>query len=296
MPTTKLREVSDYGEQHPVTKPIQSRPPQVRIHECRDQKSYETPKGAIRTALLEAVLGELKEDDARRYAREIAQRTERGAPEYDRRYVARRVLEKNLLTGDKSPRKEDPKADLDPNYDLLRVLHVAGSEPIAAEQVEVGVAWVYTLRNEALVQKRAGGEEYKTLVEWLPTGVATQVEIALDEHLLSERMRQQPGFSNEGVEHIRAFVKACNERASSLIESEGAFYEEYNLAVARQFYRQLNTRLQQVERAGGFLLNIGWGGGWEDENRAQPAHRGLRRRVRADPTALPVGAPAQGVS
>lgn len=100
------------------------------------------------------------------------------------------------------------------------------------------------------------------------------------------------GFNEQQL----VMLKPKNERASSLIESEGAFYEEYNLAVARQFYRQLNTRLQQAERAGGFLLNIGWGGGWEDENRAQPAHRGLRRRVRADPTALPVGAPAQGVS
>lgn len=244
-------------------------PERTKIRAClRDP--YERPyvpgstlKGAIRTALLEALINELDENRARRYIQEIAQRNEQGKPKYDRRYVARRVLEKDLLTGDKSPRKKDPRADLDPNYDLLRALHVVDSEPIEPERVEIGLVWVYTIRNRALVQKRASNEEYKMLLEWLPAGVTTQVEIVLDAHLLSEPVRQQLGFTAESVQLIQEFAAHCNERARSLIESETEFYEVYALPSAQRFYKQLQARLQQVEHASGFLLNIGWGSGWE---------------------------------
>ncbi|MCX7689164.1 MAG: type III-A CRISPR-associated RAMP protein Csm5, partial [Fimbriimonadales bacterium] len=163
----------------------------------------------------------------------------------------------------------------DPNYDLLRALQIGDFAPIDSEKVEIGLVWVYTLRNNTLEQKRTGGEEYKMFVEWLPAGVETEGEIVIDEHLLRQPVRQQLGFKEEHTQLIEEFPQRCNERARLLMESEHEFYEVYKLDHAQRFYSQLMTQLQQVEQAGGFMLNIGWGGGWETKTVLNPLTEGL---------------------
>jgi len=215
-----------------------------------------TLKGAIRTAVLESLLTDESRQRRQQWARHAVQKNQRGKPP-DRRYVARNTLERDLLIGKVSNRANES------NYDLLRALHIGDSEPIDPEQAHIGLAWVHTLRNGQLVQKRAGGEEYKMFLEWLPARVQTRLTIRIDKQLLEGKYRQDIGFNDNQVQALRKFADACNERASEIIRLESKFYEKSGLPAVGKFYQTLKERLQQVKANGGFLVNIGWGGGWE---------------------------------
>ncbi|MCS7064758.1 MAG: type III-A CRISPR-associated RAMP protein Csm5, partial [Fimbriimonadales bacterium] len=126
-------------------------PAQTKIRACvRDPfgRPYipgSTLKGAIRTAVLEWLVLDNDEATRRGWARHAAQRNQQGKPQHDRRYVGRNLLEQRLLVG-------KPNGGNESNYDLLRALYVADSEPLAPEQVEIGLAWVYTLQGNRLQQ------------------------------------------------------------------------------------------------------------------------------------------------
>lgn len=225
-----------------------------------------TLKGAIRTAILEARVLELDETQRRRLAQKAVQRNTRGQlPRRER--VGHNTLERHLLVGQHRGGNES-------NYDLLRALHVTDSEPLAPEQVQIGLVWVYTLQGSHLMQKRVGNEEYKTFLEWLPAGSQTPLSITLDENLL-QKHAQDLGFNKRQTAKLRGFIDACNERAASLIESEQGFYEEYGLNPIVRFYQALHDRQQRVQEQGGFLLNVGWGGGWETKTVTNPLTEGL---------------------
>lgn len=243
-------------------------PAQTKIRACiRDPfgRPYipgSTLKGAIRTAILEWLVLGLDINERKKLAEKAVQCDEHGKLP-SREWVGREVLERKLLIGRCRGGNES-------NYDLLRALHVADSEPLAPEQVEIGLAWVYTLSGNRLVQKRAGNEEYKMFLEWLPTGIQTRLTITLDKGLLQGHAKADLGFRNEQVDAMRQFKDACNERADSLIESERRFYEKYELDTIARFYQELQNRLSQIEAQGGFMLNIGWGGGWETKTVTNP--------------------------
>jgi len=227
-----------------------------------------TLKGAIRTAILEELVTAESPQRRQQWARRAVQRNQQGQPP-DRRYVARNTLERDLLMG-KVPNRANES-----NYDLLRALHVSDSEPVDAKQVQIGLTWVHTLRNNQLVPKRVGQEEYKMFVEWLRVGAQTRLTIRIDERLLQGDYLQQLGFGKAQVETLRDFTVACNERATALMEHEAAFYEDYDLPAIARFYQTLLKRLQQVEAQRGFVLNIGWGGGWETKTVTNPLTEGL---------------------
>jgi CRISPR-associated protein Csm5 len=225
-----------------------------------------TLKGAIRTAVLEAIIVDLDRNRRRQTVRQILEKNEQGR-NTPRERVGRKTVER-LLLGKHSRRN-------DSNYDLLRALHVSDSEPIDPEQAHIGLVWVHTLRNDQLVQKRVGQEEYKMFLEWLPAGVQTRLTTRLDERLLHGSYPQQLGFADSQIQTLRDFAAACNERASEIIEHESSFYKDYGLDAVARFYQTLHDRLQQVENSGGFLLNIGWGGGWEMKTVTNPLTEGL---------------------
>jgi CRISPR-associated protein Csm5 len=222
-----------------------------------------TLKGAMRTAILEELVTQEPPQRRQQWARQAVRRNQEGKSP-DRRYVARNTIERELLIG-KMPNRANES-----NYDLLRALHISDSEPIDPEKAQIGLAWVHTLRDNQLVQKRERQEEYKMFLEWLPVGVQARLTLRLDERLLEGAYPKQLGFRDNQIEVLRDFVAACNGRASMMIDHEGGFYEDYGLPAIAKFYQTLNQRLQQIEEQGGFLLNIGWGGGWETKTVTNP--------------------------
>lgn len=256
----------------------QQNPGNTRIRACirdpfwRPYLPGSTLKGAIRTAILEELVIQASRSQRQQWSRRITERDDKGRTP-DRRYVGRNVLERELLIGKATGRANES------NYDLLRALHVGDSEPIDPECVQIGLIWVHTLRNNQLIQKRVNSEEYKIFAEWLPVGVQARLSIHLDEQLLT-RFRSQLGFNNAQVEAIREFVAVCNTRAQAIIESEQGFYQDYGLPAIAQFYEGLNKRLKWLDKQKGFLLNIGWGGGWEMKTVTNPLTEDLEDEYR----------------
>ncbi len=228
-------------------------------------------KGAIRTALLESLIENLDKSQRQQMAQQAVQRDERGHPHHDRRYVVgQNTVENQLLIGRNAKGNRS-------NYDLLRAIHVSDSPSLAPETVQIELVWVYTLRGNQLVPKREGNTEYKLFVESLLPNTETEVVIRLDTELLEGRALKELGFSEQSGHALKEFPTLCNNRAQSLIESEGHFCKDYGLPEMAHFYVELYNKLEEVEAEGGFLLNIGWGGGWETKTVTNPLTDGLDR-------------------
>jgi CRISPR-associated protein Csm5 len=228
-----------------------------------------TLKGAIRTAILEELVTAESPQRRQQWARQAVQKQSGGQV-----LLTAAMWHATPSSASCSSAKMPNRAN-ESNYDLLRALHVSDSEPVDAKQVQIGLTWVHTLRNNQLVPKRVGQEEYKMFVEWLRVGAQTRLTIRIDERLLEGKYRQDIGFRDDQVNALREFAVACNERAAALMEHEAAFYEDHGLPAIARFYQTLLDRLQQVERVGGFVLNIGWGGGWETKTVTNPLTEGL---------------------
>ncbi|MDZ7391318.1 MAG: type III-A CRISPR-associated RAMP protein Csm5 [candidate division KSB1 bacterium] len=149
----------------------------------------------------------------------------------------------------------------DPKYDLLRALQVLDSEPLPAERLTVGLVWTYTLRDGHLVEKRDQEGQYKNYAEWLPPGTATTVQVRLDEFLFSPAAREL-GLAGERERVIRSLAGACNASAQRLITAEKEFFSQHGRQSLRDFYAQLEASLAGLPE-GAFLLNLGWGSGWQ---------------------------------
>lgn len=150
----------------------------------------------------------------------------------------------------------------DPNHDLMRAVQVMDSLPVGLEQMEVGLVWTYTLRNGQLVPKREQDGEYKAFAEWLKAGTGLRTTIGIDETLFSPQAKAVLGFSEAKEQAVRNLSGVCNQYADTLIRRQMEFAAKYQTPVLRDFYARLHEHRQALKEDA-FLLNLGWGGGWE---------------------------------
>jgi CRISPR-associated protein Csm5 len=175
----------------------------------------------------------------------------------------------------------------DPNHDLMRALQIRDTEPVGLEHLAVGLAWTYTLRGNRLVEKREQDGEYKIFVEWLVPGTTLQLSFRIDDLLFNDEAERELHFRGAKEEAVREVAHTCNAYTRTIIASQKAFYEKYGLGTLRDFYSDLETTLNGLSKEA-FLLNIGWGSGWEiktvgDLLRAQlgsDSFKQLRQRYR----------------
>ncbi|GBC78267.1 hypothetical protein HRbin08_01754 [bacterium HR08] len=69
-------------------------------------------------------------------------------------------------------------------------------------------------------------------------------------------------FQGPKEQALRELARTCNAYARAVIEAERGFFERYDLRPVAEFYVELEAILDALPD-GAFLLNIGWGGGWE---------------------------------
>ncbi|GBC81430.1 hypothetical protein HRbin10_00542 [bacterium HR10] len=150
----------------------------------------------------------------------------------------------------------------DPNHDLLRALQVSDSRPVGRDRLAVGLVWTYTRRGRRLVEKREQEEECKIFVEWLLPETALTFDLRTDDVLFTERAERELHFRGPKEQALRELARTCNAYARAVIGMERVFFEQYDLRPIAEFYAELDTMLNAL-RDGAFLLNIGWGGGWE---------------------------------
>lgn len=150
----------------------------------------------------------------------------------------------------------------DPNHDLMRAVQVSDSGPVGSERLAVGLVWTYTLRGNRLIEKREQDGEYKAFVELLMPDTTMQLAIRTDDFLFTDAANRDLHFRGAKEQVVRQLARTCNAYARSIIAAEKTFYAEHELNILREFYADLENVLNGLADSA-FLLNIGWGSGWE---------------------------------
>ncbi|HXF06612.1 MAG TPA: type III-A CRISPR-associated RAMP protein Csm5 [Blastocatellia bacterium] len=150
----------------------------------------------------------------------------------------------------------------DPNHDLLRALQVSDTRPVDLDRLAVGLVWTYTQRGRQLVEKREEDGEYKVFAEWLVPETTLEFELHTDDFLFTDAAERELHFQGAKEDALRQLAHTCNEYARAVISSERAFFSERGPGSIADFYAELEAMLRDLAE-GAFLLNIGWGGGWE---------------------------------
>lgn len=150
----------------------------------------------------------------------------------------------------------------DPNHDLMCAIQVSDTVPVSLERLAVSLVWTYTLRSNRLVEKREQDGEYKAFVEWLTPDTVLGLDIRVDDFLFTASANRDLRFRGEKEEVVRQLAQTCNAYARGIIVAQKVFYAEHELNVLRDVYSDLEATLEGLPD-GAFLLNIGWGSGWE---------------------------------
>lgn len=150
----------------------------------------------------------------------------------------------------------------DPNHDLLRALQVSDTLPVGLDRLAVGLVWTYTQRGARLVEKREEDGEYKVFAEWLAPETTLEFELRTDDFLFTDIAEAELHFRGEKEEALRQLARTCNDYARAVISTERTFFDEGGLRSLADFYAELEAMLDDLAE-GAFLLNLGWGGGWE---------------------------------
>jgi CRISPR type III-A-associated RAMP protein Csm5 len=162
----------------------------------------------------------------------------------------------------------------DPNHDLMRAVHVSDTAPIVLEQLAVGLVWTYTLRGNRLVEKREQDGDYKAFVEWLTPETTLRLALRLDDFLFTEAANRDLRFHSAQTRAVQQLAHTCNAYARTIITAEQEFYATHGLDILRDVYAELAATLSALPD-GAFLLNVGWGGGWEVKTIGDLLHKAL---------------------
>ena len=138
----------------------------------------------------------------------------------------------------------------DPNHDLLRALHVADSAPVGPERL---------ILINARVLHRSGKMASPIELEAIAPDTAFHFTLKLDLALFSG-WAQRHRLEMRGENWLQALPAIVNRHTAQRLKEERAWFEDVPGAErVRDFYRQLGIPKQ------GFLLQVGWGTGWDDK-------------------------------
>jgi CRISPR-associated protein Csm5 len=166
----------------------------------------------------------------------------------------------------------------DPNHDLLRALHVGDSEPVEKDQL--------ILINVRVINK-TGTMGPPIELEAVAPETVFHLTVKLDLALFSEWARRH-NFQLQGEKWLEDLPAIVNRHTAQRLAEERAWFHDVPGADrVLKFYEELNVP------ARGFLLQVGWGTGWDDKT--------FGSRLRADPQFLegilqPVQAGGYGIA
>lgn len=190
-----------------------------------------TIKGAIRTALARSLVGKMQ-------LKPLSLVQGRS-----RRESADNALDARLFR---------PQTD-SANYDLLRALRIADSEPIGTVPILANVRVFRGTKGQSPIE-----------VEAVPAGAVFQTELILDEYLL-QRQAGELGWDTERVQAVRNFWATCRNMAARQIQKEKVFCAANGMSALADWYGRRFRELKQMRGTLECLLRIGWAGGWESK-------------------------------
>ncbi len=151
----------------------------------------------------------------------------------------------------------------DPNHDLLRALHVGDSEPVGADRL--------ILINVRVINK-TGTMGPPIELEAVAPETVFHFTVKLDLTLFSDWAKRHR-LEMHGEDWLRNLPAVVNRHTAQRLEEERAWFNGVPGAERiLQFYKELKVP------ARGFLLQVGWGTGWDDKT--------FGSHLRADPDFL----------
>ncbi|MEZ4642610.1 MAG: type III-A CRISPR-associated RAMP protein Csm5 [Chloroflexota bacterium] len=142
----------------------------------------------------------------------------------------------------------------DPNHDLLRGLHISDSTPLQADQLLLLPAQVFG--------RRAAGAPID--IECVRGDAIFSATLAIDDYLFENPEAQQLLKFGSKRDWLTNLPQLAHTQATERIKEEIAFYKARPGSRAASFYRQLAGLTKQMPAAS-FLLQVGWGGGWDSK-------------------------------
>jgi CRISPR-associated protein Csm5 len=140
-----------------------------------------------------------------------------------------------------------------PNYDLLRALQVSDSTP--------GSSTDLLMLNAQVFGQRSSGAPIA--LECVRADAQFSATLTIDEFLFSQQASSlHLGNKREWLVNL---AQLANEQAAERIKQELTFYGSRAKSRVAGFYRQVNKLLAGGLPAGSFLLQVGWGGGWNSK-------------------------------
>lgn len=154
-----------------------------------------------------------------------------------------------------------------PNYDLLRALQVADSQPVATAP---------ELINVSVVKK--GTAQAPIDVEAIPRQTTFETTIRLEEYLYKEvgpvvqldnRQWGHPveklGWMPEQTKVLRNLPVAARNVAQRRFKQELAYFQSVNLKKPAEIYNVWLNSLSVMKGTQSFYLQLGWAGGWDNK-------------------------------
>ena len=234
--------------------PCSQSPEEVEIREAIkgiDDQPFipgSTLKGAIRTALLGEILS-ISDDVYEKSEEHLNKLIARGSHGNPRKEQPARRMETLAFGGD-------------PNRDLFRALQVGDTVPLKSDALEIGMAWTMTLnRSNTLVQKVDRGREYKNFVQQIQAKQCLTFTLKIDDLLFREREKQHLGFNALQQKTLQDIAEVCRSATDQLMRGEQCFFSYHKLPEIANIYDRLIS-LNHALPEGAFLLQIGWGTGY----------------------------------
>jgi len=201
-----------------------------------------TMKGAIRTALAR---GLAKSEFKGQFPPVNRERDRKGRL---KREVADSLIDHRLFC----PKGKDGEKN-GANYDLLRALRIADSEPIGTVPILANVRVFRGPKGQSPIE-----------VEAIPAGAVFQTELILDEYLL-QKQAGELGWDGTRVNAVRNFWILCRNMAVRQIQKEKEFCAANGMSTLAHWYEGCLRELKQMKDTLECLLRIGWAGGWESK-------------------------------
>lgn len=166
-----------------------------------------------------------------------------------------------LIQGARSRERADDRLDAElfrpradsANYDLLRALRVADSEPVGTAPILANVRVFRGKTSQSPIE-----------VEAVPAGTVFHASLILDEYLLQEQAGEL-GWGNEHILAVRNFWVTCRNMAVRQMQKEKGFCTANDMSALVDWYEARLRELKQMKGTLECFLRIGWAGGWENK-------------------------------
>jgi CRISPR-associated protein Csm5 len=181
--------------------------------------------------------------------------------------------EENLRFDFNPVRKEWAYANLsskifgkDPNHDFLKGLMVVDSQ-FGASDLMLHLTKVYTmgknnLLSVKLIQRDNPRSEMQIYAEFLKEKSSAELKIKTDDFLFTSIIMEKLNIDKNRKQVLLDLAKIARAYAKEKIEEELNFFSgQDKLNVVTQFYENLLKKLETMDDHS-FIMNLGWGTGW----------------------------------